>query len=817
MAGQDVTTPQQGLSRVGSLRIVFLIFFLTLVGAFFVTFSQTEKRGYSIEALSELRIIASDFANVTARNVLEGDRALLSAQRLVILDFFSQSHGSRIEKHLQALVAHSPDVLGIGIYNVHGEAIQETPFLHNSDVTLFLPKIMVRHENLWGNPQVFTREHFPELLSKNELIVSRTLIDDQGIYFGYGIAMMNLDAVGERYHHTTLQNEINVRVFNETGSGLFSTQKRHRDGGLKVDDLRRLNDEETDYFENDYLVAVRAEASRFPIYAVAERIKSSIYAEWHGLNTFLFFAYLLIAVLVVVLTELFASFQKIRTLQNAEARKHSRLLMGLKAIAFEFDLSCSRFTFIAPQILELTGCEMAELLAYEGWKQIIHPDDQRHFWQSVSKMDVDQGDEIFDVRIMNQQGDFVWHQANVLRHGENQLQFVQGTLVEITELKNLQSYLQTALENAKQANKAKSEFLAKMSHEIRTPLVGIQGTIDLLKGNGQLPKQLKPVLDDLNLSSENLMGLLNDILDVSKIESGKLVLDSTPSELSADIESVFKLFFIPAQEKRINLTLNNDVPQGAYFAIDALRLKQVLSNLVGNAIKFTQKGTVRIEAKISYGFSGMRLSVMVEDSGIGMDKEEMKKVFKPFEQADSSTTRRFGGTGLGLAITQELVHLMGGTLKARSEKGEGAQFSVELPVKQVEKPEDNESQSSELPCLKILLAEDNVINQRVVRTILENNNMHVDCVDDGRKAVDMARRKTYDLILMDMQMPEMDGEEATRIIRASSHPNAKIPIFAFTADTVKEHRNRYIACGVDDVIIKPINWDNLKKHLSRAV
>jgi len=392
--------------------------------------------------------------------------------------------------------------------------------------------------------------------------------------------------------------------------------------------------------------------------------------------------------------------------------------------------------------------------------------------------------------------------------------YLVGALMDISEQKLLQEKALAASRDAQLASEAKSHFLATMSHELRTPMTGIKGIIELLKSNQCNPQQVSDLLDDLGSSSNALMMLLNDILDLSKIEAGKLQIELLPCNPSAIIENVLHLFKETAQSKNVELISNAQEYGDVWVKSDGLRLRQIVSNLVSNAVKFTEMGHVRVNLRITPLIPGkVSLNIVVEDTGIGMTPEQVKTAFEPFTQADASTTRKYGGTGLGLTITEQLCQLLGGRLKIDSVLNSGSTFAVDIPVDQVHAPHSDASQDVDIGSLQILLAEDNLVNQKVVSTLLHQKGHMVDIVSNGREAVDIAQQKKFDIILMDMQMPVMDGVEAISLIRTEQNLNDKTVIFAFTADAFPEHRGKYLEAGANDVVTKPLNWSHLHEKL----
>lgn len=381
-------------------------------------------------------------------------------------------------------------------------------------------------------------------------------------------------------------------------------------------------------------------------------------------------------------------------------------------------------------------------------------------------------------------------------------------------LKQLNSELEAETDKAERAAKAKSSFLAAMSHELRTPMNGVLGISQLIAEETKEPvtkEHIKVILD----SGQHLMTILNDILDFSKVEENKLELEEAPFHLEQVLTPVCSAIQPLIDEKSIELIVENDVPNNTEFTGDCARLRQILFNLAGNAVKFTNEGHVLIRTELNG--EDKQLLIIVSDTGIGIAPDKQGRVFNSFEQADSSTTRRFGGTGLGLAIVKKLTELMGGSITLKSVEGVGTQFIVTLPIpwNESEKPSPQHTpvQTRSTQNLRILLAEDNRVNALVAKGFCEKLGHAVDVAENGLVAVEKARDNDYDLILMDNHMPEMNGVEATRFIREKL--GVKTLLFAYTADVFREAHDHFIAAGADHVLTKPLQRESFADALKQ--
>ena len=395
------------------------------------------------------------------------------------------------------------------------------------------------------------------------------------------------------------------------------------------------------------------------------------------------------------------------------------------------------------------------------------------------------------------------------------------------ELRQMPAQAEEARHKAEEATKAKSRFLANMSHEIRTPMNAIIGMAQLA-GKCEDLSEIKEHIDQIDASSSLLLGLLNQVLDISKIEDGKLTLAAEPFDLEAAAESVLNSIRPMARKKDIELTVDHQELNRVCFVGDALRLSQVLLNLLANAVKFTPAGG-RVGLKVAgrtVASGATRLKFEVTDTGIGIKREFLDHIFSPFEQADSGISRKFGGTGLGLAICANIVKIMGGKLEVESEPGHGSRFFFEIELKPSRKnpcqPDENIGQPAQEQLMgrRFLIVDDVDINRKIAAAFLKDLQPQVDQAENGRKALDMYLESPlghYDFILMDVQMPVMDGLSATRLIRGSGRPDAgEVIILAMTANAFTEDVASSLEAGMNGFISKPIKVEALKSAVSEA-
>lgn len=409
----------------------------------------------------------------------------------------------------------------------------------------------------------------------------------------------------------------------------------------------------------------------------------------------------------------------------------------------------------------------------------------------------------------------LWMRAVSINH----LPHVLAFFLDITDRKQMEQDLQSARLGAEAAARAKSEFLANMSHEIRTPLNGVLGLTSLFSER-ELPGDSHFLLRLIRTSGQTLAKILDDVLDFSKIECGKLELEQVPFSVRESLEWGVELFRAQADEKHLTLTVRVDdtVPQS--LVGDATRIRQVLTNLLSNAIKFTEEGGIQIHAGCApegAPAGKQRIRIRVRDTGIGIPADKLDRLFRPFSQVDASTNRRFGGTGLGLVICGRLLAMMGGNIRVTSRPGEGSEFDFDFlaGVPASDEPLPVPAADSDLSRMRILVAEDNYVNQIVTERMLKKLGCTAELVPDGGAAVRRVQQAQFDLVLLDLHMPVMDGLEAARRIRSGFVSGKHLPLVALTASVTLEDREACRQAGMDDYLSKPLSLEALRKVLKR--
>ncbi|WND04069.1 ATP-binding protein [Temperatibacter marinus] len=462
---------------------------------------------------------------------------------------------------------------------------------------------------------------------------------------------------------------------------------------------------------------------------------------------------------------------------------------------------------------------------FATWEKLTHDDDKEPILEKADRAflgDINKYEGRF--RMLCKDGSWKWIHAKGMvteRDQEGKALKIFGIHIDISKEMSEEIALKEALKKEAEARAVKEQFLATMSHEIRTPMNGIMGMLELALKT-PLNEEQKDFLETALKSSQHLLHILNDTLDISRLEQGAMSLDISKFNIIALLNDTVSLFTATAMKKKIELNLAIDESCPQYLDGDEQKLRQILINIIGNAVKFTQDGHIDIHASISNENGKTILNITISDTGIGIPKDKQEHIFEAFKQVDASISRNYGGTGLGLAITKKLISLLQGEITIESALKKGSTFEIKIPLSESTSKLTN--QNDEIQCLKevkfsysndgILIVEDNPINQMILKKFLEVDEIPITTVNNGKAAVDLCKRSQFDLILMDIHMPMMDGVTATKEIKKGSGLNSNTPIIAVTADALAGDKEKYLKSGMSDYITKPINRSLLLKTIS---
>ena len=530
---------------------------------------------------------------------------------------------------------------------------------------------------------------------------------------------------------------------------------------------------------------------------------------------------------------------RLRAAEAALARsegRYRRLLSSVTNYIYTVRLEAGRIVSVRHGL----GCEPVSGYppeAFEAdprlWARLVHEDDRQQvmrFLECIMSGDAGQDVKPLEHRIRRKDGALRWIRNTpvVTRGPDGRVALFEGLVQDITDQKDMEEELKAASLKADQANRAKSDFLATMSHEIRTPMNAILGLTRLaLKRVSD--REVRDFLEGVSEAGSSLLAVLNDILDFSKIEAGRLEIVNEDFDPMDVLSQAARTLGIQAARKGLDLCVETSGTIPQTLRGDPQRLRQVLLNLLGNAVKFTSRGTVTLRARPARDDATRQdvMQISVADTGIGIPADKHEVIFDTFTQADSTTTRRFGGTGLGLAISRQLIDMMGGRIWVESEAGRGSTFHFTLPLRvsgELSPPEPLKTTMQErlaerpgascgqpLRPMRILLAEDEPANQMFARTFLEEEGHEVEVAENGARALEKLAEGGFDLVLMDVSMPVMDGLTATRLIRSGQAPGADpgLPIVALTAHAIKGDHERFLEAGMDACVVKPVDIDEL--------
>ncbi len=496
---------------------------------------------------------------------------------------------------------------------------------------------------------------------------------------------------------------------------------------------------------------------------------------------------------------------------------------------FEWNFARDR-AFYSKQYLAMLGHEDLPVSgSMQAMQDLLHPDDKERVLGQIEQYRSGEIGEYLSVfRMRHKTGRWIWINARgrALYDAAGQAYRLVGAHTDITHIKAYEEKLEKAKERAEKANRAKTDFLAHMSHEIRTPLTAISGIAEIFEGaQAGLDARQRQLVRTLSSSTASLKDLINDILDFSKIESGELALDEKTFDLQGLFDQVFSIFSVKASEKGVRFTFDYSAVRGLQMIGDPMRLRQILINLIGNALKFTPQGSVTVVARSMGDGDTPQLRIDVQDSGIGISPENFALIFERFKQADSSVSRKYGGTGLGLPISLRLARLMGGDIMVESKPAEGSLFTLILPLHLAEPPplkeDEPETESDEagrphdIRQKRVLIVDDYEGNIVILSYLLDGMKCPYDITRTGKEGLDKWLETPYDLILMDVQMPEMDGFTATREIRRTEKEQGRprTPIIGMTAHALVGDREQCIDAGMDAYLPKPIVESELRSKI----
>ena len=474
--------------------------------------------------------------------------------------------------------------------------------------------------------------------------------------------------------------------------------------------------------------------------------------------------------------------------------------------------------YYSPRWCALLGYDQPDIAPRpQSWMDLLHPEDRAEVCGAMDDH-LNGRSPVYTAvhRMRKKNGDWLWVESRgkALIATDGRAYRMVGTMTDIEEKKKQEMAVLAARDEAEAANRSKSEFLAVMSHEIRTPMSGVLGMAQVLLNSALTTKQRR-YAELIRTSGESLLAILNDILDFSKLEAGHLALEEIDFCLNDEVDAVLRLMGPQARNKGIALECDDRSGGRVFLRGDPTRVRQILINLIGNAIKFTEEGAVTLRYRVNTTDGESRVALEVIDTGIGMSEEQRRRLFQKFSQGDPSIARRYGGTGLGLAICHQLTELMNGTIKIESQPSVGSRFLVNLALKPAASISPaatarlHPANHPDLAHLRVLAAEDNAVNQILLRELLSPHVATLDIVEDGESAIEAARRTGYDAVLMDVRLPGVDGVTATQEIRRLSAAWAERPIIGLTANAMSEQQAAYVEAGMTACLSKPIDFERL--------
>ncbi len=502
----------------------------------------------------------------------------------------------------------------------------------------------------------------------------------------------------------------------------------------------------------------------------------------------------------------------------AKEEKYRSIIANINLGLLEVDTE-DRIQMANQSFCRMSGYELDELINEKASRLFVVGEHEELIIEK-QKLRQDGVSDAYEIAVLNKKKEIKWWLVSGAPRYNDKGELVGsiGIHLDITEQKNLEKELVEAIEIAEQSSKAKENFLANMSHEIRTPLNAIIGFTQQLEESA-LNAQQQSYIETINKASENLLIIINDILDITKVEAGKLKIESIPFDIRELVTRIMYLFSHKSREKGLSLTCQVDEKIKSLHVGDPYRINQILTNLINNAIKFTAKGFVRIEVKLLHEFENIQeIQVSIIDSGKGMSVAFIDKIFQKFTQENSSIARTYGGVGLGMSIVKELTTLLHGSIQIQSKENEGTQVNISIPLEVCEQESIEETQQQALNLnqfngIKVLLVEDNEMNRFLANIILNEANMIVEEAVNGDEAIQKMRQDQYDIVLMDMQMPIKGGIETTIDIR--KHINSTVPIIALTANAIYGEKEKCLLSGMNDYLTKPFKKQELYEIIAK--
>ena len=700
----------------------------------------------------------------------------------------------------------------------HANAVQNlvkyTSTYDENDFNKFLEEISIPLGDKIAREALLLPKPDKETAYKGFLQAENHPVDIHGMIFFF-IYFQDIYYVSESIKYWTKADEANTKIFHLG----YEIKKIVESGATQDLDI---------YVNKLYTLANEAQLNQESFSAIlsegARWVKNVLIV-----TTIVFFLFLMLLALTIIrriIKDIEKNEYELRTSQE----RLNYAINGVNDGLYDWNLETDA-VYYSPQWFHMIGYEHDEFEQHlRTWAKLVHPDDKEKALEIIQKH-IEGSGENFEVefRMKHKNGTWVYILARGKLIRDTQRNVIEprrviGTHVEITKQKELEKELQSAKEKAEDATRAKDNFLASMSHEIRTPMTGILGFIERLLKDEKDSKRLEK-LKIVQSSGETLLEIINDILDFSKIESGKLELEFSPYNITEIFESSMNIFASIASSKNISLHRMIDAQLPPCIMGDQTRLKQVVFNLMGNAIKFTNpEGSITLQVRLNSENNTIYIAIV--DTGVGIAKENFEKIFQAFSQEDVSTTRKFGGTGLGLTISARLVNLMGSQLKVESKVGEGSKFYFELPLEICSDTTENNTQENHenlesLEKMKgcVLIVEDNKTNQMLLGMILDDAGLNYDVANNGAEAVLNFKYKKYDAILMDENMPIMNGIEAAKHIREIEKEQSltPTPIIAVTANALTGDKEKFIDAGMDEYISKPFSEDDIFAVLHKFI